>query len=88
MSGKREKVGIYYKELASAADYASPACFKSGWKVFRISNTDSAYSTMDQMRNGKIAFFYEESELKGGYDMVFDSYTLSEITNGEYQHSK
>lgn len=88
MSGKREKVGIYYKELASAADYASPACFKSGWKVFRISNTDSAYSTMEQMSNGKIAFFYEESELKGGYDMVFDSYTLSEITNGEYQHSK
>lgn len=88
MSGKREKVGIYYKELASAADYASPACFKSGWKVFRISNTDSAYSTMEQMCNGKIAFFYEESELKGGYDMVFDSYTLSEITNGEYQHSK
>lgn len=88
MSGKREKVGIYYKELASAADYASPACFKSGWKVFRISSTDSAYSTMEQMRNGKIAFFYEESELKGGYDMVFDSYTLSEITNGEYLHSK
>ena len=88
MSGKRENVGIYYKELASADDYSSPECFKSGWKVYRVSNTDSAYSTMEQMANGNIAFFYEESEQKGGYDMVFDSYTLAIITNGEFQHLK
>ena len=56
MSGKRENVGIYYKELASADDYSSPECFKSGWKVYRVSNTDSAYSTMEQMANGNIAY--------------------------------
>ncbi len=85
MDSKRNYVGIYYKELASTADYASPACFQSGWKAFRVSNTDSAYSTMEQMRNKHIAFFYEESEIKGGYNMMFRDYTLGEITGGEFE---
>lgn len=87
-SDVREHVGIYYKELASAADYDSPQRFKSGWKTFRVSNTDSAYSTMDQLSNGRIAFFYEETETKGGYDMLFNTYSLDDITNGEYSATK
>lgn len=82
---QRNYVGIYYKELASATDYASPVCFTSGWKAFRVSNTDSAYSTMEQMTNKRIAFFYEESYTNGGYDMLFRDYSLSEITGGEFE---
>lgn len=84
MDDKRNYVGIYYKELAKPADYATPSCFKSGWKTFKVSNTDSAYSTMEQMSNRHIGFFYEESHIKGGYDMVFCDYTLEQITGGEY----
>lgn len=84
MSDKRENVGIYYKELASPADYTSPACFQTGWKTFRISGTDSAYSTMEQLADGSIAVFYEETESKGGYDMIFNKYAVSDITAGEF----
>ena len=84
----RNLVGIYYKELASPADYASPACFKSGWKSFRVSNTDSAYSTMEQLADGNIAFFYEETELKGGYDMIMSLYSVDQITDGEFVATK
>ncbi len=85
---ERNLVGIYYKELASPADYASPACFKSGWKSFRVSNTDSAYSTMEQLADGNIAFFYEETELKGGYDMIMSLYSVDQITGGEFVAAK
>lgn len=84
MSDTRNDVGIYYKEIASKADYSSPECFRSGWKTFGVSNTDSGYSTMIQLANGKIGFFYEETERKGGYDMIFRDYTLGQITGGEY----
>ena len=60
----------------------------NGWKTFRLSNTDSAYSTMEQMNDGNIAFFYEETHQKGGYDMVFCSLPLDKITNGEYAAGK
>lgn len=88
MDSRRNYVGIYYKELATAADYSSPTCFTSGWKTFRVSGTDSAYSTMEQMGNGHIGFFYEETQVKGGYDMVFCDYTLEKITDGEYKAAK
>lgn len=88
MDAKRNYVGIYYKELASTADYASPELLTKGWKTFRLSNTDSAYSTMEQMNDGNIAFFYEETHQKGGYDMVFCSLPLDKITNGEYAAGK
>lgn len=51
----------------------------------KVSNTDSAYSTMEQMSNGHIGFFYEESHVKGGYQMVFCDYTLEQITGGEFK---
>lgn len=88
MSDVRENVGIYYKELATPADYSSPECFRSGWKVFRVSNTDSAYSTMELLADGSIGFFYEQTEQKGGYDMLFNKYSLAAITGGEYTGTK
>ena len=88
MDAKRNYVGIYYKELASTADYSSPELLTKGWKTFRLSNTDSAYSTMEQMNDGNIAFFYEETHQKGGYDMVFYSLSLDKITNGEFVAGK
>lgn len=83
-SDERRDVGIYWKALASADDYASPACFQSGWGSFRVSHDLSAYSTMEPVK-GAVAFFYEEHEQQGGYDMVFRRITVSEITGGEYK---
>ena len=40
---------------------------------------------MEQMSNGHIGFFYEESHVKGGYQMVFCDYTLEQITGGEFK---
>ena len=40
------------------------------------------------MNNGNIAFFYEETHQKGGYDMVFYSLALDKITNGEFVAGK
>ena len=85
---RRNYVGIYYKDLGAPANYTQPSFYANGWKTFRISNTDSAYSTMEQMQNGHIAFFYEESHIKGGYDMVMRDYKLDEITGGEYTAAK
>lgn len=81
---QRNYVGIYYRELASPADYSSPAQLATGWKTHRVSNTDSAYSTMIQTNDRHIGFFYEETHVKGGYDMVYRDYTLEEITEGEF----
>ena len=57
-------------------------------QVFRVSNTDSAYSTMELLADGSIGFFYEQTEQKGGYDMLFNKYSLAAITGGEYTGTK
>lgn len=83
-SDERRNVGIYWKVLDKAEDYASPACFRDGWTAFNVSQQLSAYSTMEPIRGG-VAFFYEENEQNGGYDMVFRRLTVKEITGGQYK---
>ena len=87
-SDVRHNVGIYYKELATANDYATPSCFVSEWNTFPVSNLASGYSTMELLPDGKVAFFYEETECKGGYDMVFHKLGLDTITNGKFVYMK
>ncbi len=82
----RENVSIYWKELAVPADYNTPLRFASNWQgCFQVSRTTSAYSTMIQQEDGRIAFFWEESVNGGGYNMDYRALTLEEITNGKFR---
>lgn len=85
MSGSREKVGIYYRELPSA--YSNPENYKSGWSKYQVTSNYSGYSTMILDQNGEVAFYYERDWVEGtGYDMVFQTISLSEITGGAYEY--
>ena len=71
---QRANVGIYYKELPEDVASITPESFAADWEQpYQVSDTTSAYSTMLQLKNGNIAFYYEESiTLNGwGYDMVY-----------------
>ncbi len=80
----RSRVTIYYKELATEADYANAEAFASDWDgAYEVSHRGSAYSTMVQQADGRIAFFYEEEP--GYYQMVYAAIDLYELTGGLYR---
>ncbi len=88
----RSNVGIYYKELESKADWATPAAFAANWDGrHQASRTGSAYSTMIVQPNGHIAFLYEEDTYGvnggGGYNIVYKDYTLEYITDSLYEYN-
>ena len=79
----RSNVTIYWKELVAAADYNTPLRFASNWQgAFRVTSLGSAYSTMVQQADGRIAFFYEEEPQY--YQMIYKAIDLSEITGGKF----
>ena len=81
----RANVGIYYKELASGADYNTPANFAKDWDGrHQASSMGSAYSTMCFQKDSTIAFLYEESTYGADYTIVYKNYTLEQITNNRY----
>ncbi len=85
----RSNVGIYYKELASGADYNTPANFAKDWDGrHQASFLASAYSTMCFQKDSTIAFLYEEDtygiNAYGGYNIMYKNYSLEQITNGKY----
>ena len=85
---QRANVGIYYKELPEDVASITPESFATDWeKPYQVSDTTSAYSTMLQLKNGNIAFYYEESiTLNGwGYDMVYKELSLETLTSGIYR---
>ena len=85
---QRANVGIYYKELPEDVTSITPASFAADWeKPYQVSDTTSAYTTMLLLKNGNIAFYYEESIcLDGwGYDMVYKEIPLEVITADQYQ---
>lgn len=85
MGPGRANVGIYYKELASKADFSSPEAFASDWDgVMQVSRINSAYSTMTQQQDGRIAFFFEEETFGKAYTNVYESFSLGEITGEAY----
>ena len=47
----------------------------------QVTDKRSAYSTMCQQKDGRIAFFYEEEPYI--YNMVYVPLTLKQATNGE-----
>ena len=63
----RVNVGIFYKELADISDIRNVSTLADGWDGFyQVSNTVSAYSSMDLQADDKIGFFYEETLTKWG----------------------
>lgn len=85
VSSQREKVGIFYKELSSLSDYETPQNIAKDWNgPYIVSNTFSAYSTMQVLPDNYIGFFYEETVVREGYQMKFRKISLDEITGGEY----
>ena len=58
----RTNVGIYYKELTDLSDLNTVANFATDWNGFyQVSNTSSAYSSMDLQADDRIGFIYEET---------------------------
>lgn len=82
---QRRAVGIYFKEVG--VDETSRS-FAENWSgPYSVTEELSAYSTMIQLRDGRIAFYYEESDGSSpyGYDMVYRELTLEDITSGKYR---
>lgn len=58
----RTNVGIYYKELTDLSDLNTVENFSKDWNGFcQVSNTASAYSSMEWQADNKIGFFWEET---------------------------
>ena len=94
MGPQRANVGVYYKELASEVeDYISPYEIARDWDgVLQVSTLNSAYSTMIWQKDNNLGLFYEEetygvsAHTYGGYNMVYESLSLEEITEGKYSY--
>lgn len=85
----RSNVGINYKELTDLADFRTPMQLAKDWDgTFSVTTLTSAYSTMTLDADNNVAFFYEENEAGGGYDMVYKNYTVEEITDGAYTYAE
>lgn len=81
----RSNVGIYYKELASFADYATPTAFAADWDgKHQASYMNSAYSTMCLQADNTLGFLYEESTYGKDYTIVYKNYSLEYITDTLY----
>ena len=81
---QRQAVGIYYKEVRGGETSAELAAEWEG--PYRVTEKPSAYSTMIQLQNKEVAFYYEECDSLNtyGYDMVYMELPLKEITAGKY----
>ena len=87
---RRNNVGIYYKALVSAEDYATPEAIAADWEGgFQVTTLGSAYSTMTWQNNNTLGFLYEEETYcdtsGGGYTIMYKNYTLEDITEGKYR---
>ena len=89
----RANVGIYYKELASEADYATPAAFAANWQgKVQLSHLPSAYSTMTLLKDNTIGFFFEEEthcgHEGGGFTLMYKRFSIEGLTDGAYKYKK
>lgn len=85
----RTNVGIYAKELPEDISSITPEVFAADWNMkYQVTDTWSAYSTMMLRRNGRIAFYYEESHdgMEKVYDMIYTEIPLEIITSGRYSY--
>ena len=83
--GGRTNVGVFYKELTDLTDMNSVANFAVDWNgFFQVSNTSSAYSSMDLQADNRIGFIYEETLTGFGRR---DNPVSTSFPNGEGQHN-
>ena len=83
--GGRTNVGIFYKELTDVTDLNTVANFANYWNgFFQVSNTSSAYSSMDLQADDRIGFIYEETLTGFGRR---DNPVSTSFPNGEGQHN-
>ena len=92
---ERKNVGIYYKELASQEDYIDPICIAREWDgVKQVTTLNSAYSTMAWQKDNRLGFLYEEEShgssnlAYGGYTIVYECFSIEDITDGKYSYHK
>lgn len=86
----RTHVGIYYKGLQSRKKYRSAQWLAEDWEgFFQVTELGSAYSTMAMQSDGRLGFLYEENTYypmdSMGYTIVYDSYTIEQLTDGKYR---
>ncbi|MDE7377804.1 MAG: hypothetical protein K2N13_02460 [Paraprevotella sp.] len=83
----RSHVGINYKELAGLQDFRTASGLAKDWDgKLQVTTLSSAYSTMTLDKDNDVAFFYEENNRGGGFDMVYKKYSIEEITDGAYTY--
>lgn len=92
---QRKRVGIYYKALASEEEYLSSEQVATDWDgSMLVSTINSAYSTMIWQEDNNLGFLFEEethgisSSQYGGYNIVYDAFSVEEITDGEYSYRR
>lgn len=90
MGSGRANVGIFYKELATGNDYATPEALAKNWTgSHQASFIGSAYSTMTLQSDNTLGFVYEEATFNNkAYTIVYKNYTIEHITNGAYSYRK
>ena len=91
----RKNVGIYYKELASIADYVNPQAVAMDWDgVKQVTTLNSAYSTMAWQKDNRLGLLYEEETYGksnyayGGYTIVYECFNIEDITDNKYKYRK
>ena len=88
----RANVGIYYKVLDADGGPFTPEMIARDWDGFYpVSDKGSAYSTMAWLSNERLGFLMEEethcTTAGGGYTIVFDSFSVDELTDGAYKYN-
>lgn len=79
----RSNVSIFYKELDEEGKNYTPITFSQGWTMgLEVSQRGSAYSTMIEQADGRIAFLFEEEP--GNYCIVYIPLTIEQITSNAY----
>lgn len=86
----RKNVGIYFKALDDATDYAASADIASDWEgVYQVTKLDSSYSTMIWQADGRLGFLWEETTYcsgGGGFTIAYDCFSLEKLTSGKYRY--
>ncbi len=91
----RRSVGFYYKEVASADDYASGEALAAGWeRGYQVTDLCSAYADLQLLDDGYVGLLLEDNGRQGrgsdgnneteAYDIVFYHLALQTITDGRY----
>ena len=84
----RTNVGIYYKELPENISDMTTEDLAANWQpAYKVTSLPSAYSTMVRLRNGNIAFYYEEIDdcCLNGFNLIYTELPLEKITAGQYK---